>query len=277
MKNSKFEMVITDLDGTLLDTEFKVSDKNIRTLERLGLTDIYRVIATGRSFFSLKRVLPMDFPIDYLIFSSGAGTMEWKNKRIFNAYQLKKDKVINLARRLIDMKMDFMVQRPIPDNHLFVYHHAGGYNLDFLRRIRLYKGYVEPLHDDLDILYPASQFVVITDPDVQLYYKFKDDMKDFNVVRTTSPLDNQTMWIEFFPENVSKSHAAERLCKSINVDIKKVMAVGNDYNDLDLLEWASCPVVVANAPPEMKKKFGYAASNSKNGFSDAVEKKMSKL
>ena len=75
-------MVVTDLDGTLLNDRRKVSREEYSTLLELGRREIPRVIATGRSLFSVSKVLPDDFPVDYLIFSSGAGCLEWKKREL---------------------------------------------------------------------------------------------------------------------------------------------------------------------------------------------------
>jgi len=61
-------MIITDLDGTLLTRERTVSNNDINTLVDLGKLNIPRIIATGRSVLSAKRVLSDNFPIDFLIF-----------------------------------------------------------------------------------------------------------------------------------------------------------------------------------------------------------------
>jgi len=46
--------------------------------------------------------------------------------------------------------------------------------------------------------------------------------------------------------------------------------VGNDFNDLDLLEWAQTRFVTANAPAELKKRFPAVASNNQGGVSEAI-------
>jgi hydroxymethylpyrimidine pyrophosphatase-like HAD family hydrolase len=46
--------------------------------------------------------------------------------------------------------------------------------------------------------------------------------------------------------------------------------VGNDFNDLDLLEWAQTRFVTANAPPELKERFPTVASNDRCGVAEAI-------
>jgi hydroxymethylpyrimidine pyrophosphatase-like HAD family hydrolase len=50
-----------------------------------------------------------------------------------------------------------------------------------------------------------------------------------------------------------------------------VLAVGNDYNDLDLLEWAGTPRLAAGAPRELAARFPVASSGDDSDFSAAVE------
>ena len=50
----------------------------------------------------------------------------------------------------------------------------------------------------------------------------------------------------------------------------RTIAVGNDYNDLDMLEWADRACVVSNAPASMRVRFEVVRSNDDDGFTDAV-------
>ena len=69
----KVELFATDLDGTLLRDDKSISRDDWKSLHLLGEKGIVRVAATGRSMFKVKQVLPKDTPVDYIVFSSGAG------------------------------------------------------------------------------------------------------------------------------------------------------------------------------------------------------------
>ena len=75
-------LAISDLDGTLLQGEAEISDTDLAAFALLESRGIPRVIATGRSLFSTRRVLQNDFPIDYLVFSAGAGVMDWREQKL---------------------------------------------------------------------------------------------------------------------------------------------------------------------------------------------------
>ena len=91
-----------------------------------------------------------------------------------------------------------------------------------------------------------------------------------HVVRTTSPLDHASTWIELFPIGVSKAHAADWIRTRHGIGRTRTIAVGNDYNDLDMLEWADRACVVSNAPVSMRARFEVVRSNDEGGFTDAV-------
>lgn len=263
-------MVITDLDGTLLNSDRRVSETDIETLSRLGEEKIVRVIATGRSQFSITRVIPDDFPVDFVITSSGAGILEWKSKRIILKESLAAEIVTRVAEQLISSQLDFMIQKPVPDNHYFSYYHSGTPNPDFFRRLSHYEEFALPLDPGEVQELAASQIIVITPPGINHYSRLQADLAGLNVVRTTSPLDHRSMWIEVFPGNVSKSNAAMYLCDLAGCSVSEVMSVGNDYNDLDLLEWSPVSFVVDNAPRVLREMFSVVASHNENGFSEAV-------
>ena len=90
------------------------------------------------------------------------------------------------------------------------------------------------------------------------------------VVRTTSPLDHRSVWYEIFPKTVGKSHAAQWICHHFGLDEATALAVGNDFNDLDMLRWANTARVVGNAPEPLSREFQSVADHSESGFSDAV-------
>ena len=79
---NKIRLIATDLDGTLLKSDKSISEKDWKTLEYLASKQIVRVAATGRSLFKVKQVLPENAPFDFIVFSSGAGIYDWKNKNI---------------------------------------------------------------------------------------------------------------------------------------------------------------------------------------------------
>jgi len=268
----KQSMVVTDLDGTLHYRGGSFSTQVIDSLHKLKSMGVIRVIATGRSLYSAYRVLGRETPIDYLVFSSGAGIMEWKTQRILREHTMKVNDVRGAAKVLLDINMEFMIHDPIPENHRFHYFGTGTDNPDFTRRLDYYREFATPAAESAFTYREACQIVAVepNGGDRSSYEYIAHSLDSLTVIRTTSPIDGESTWIEIFPSSVSKSFAAEWLRLEHGIPRQQIMAVGNDYNDLDLLTWAHSSYVVGNAPEELKAQFQSVGTNHQNGFSEAV-------
>ena len=151
---------------------------------------------------------------------------------------------------LEQMKLDFMVHDAVPDNHRFLWRRFGRANPDFDRRLSLYAGHHHMLEQESTPVCDAAQLLAIApsgDP-TSLHDELARYLPNLNIVRTTSPLDHCSVWYEIFPKTVGKSHAAQWVCDHFGLDAATALAVGNDFNDVDMLRWASVARVVANAP-----------------------------
>jgi hydroxymethylpyrimidine pyrophosphatase-like HAD family hydrolase len=99
----------------------------------------------------------------------------------------------------------------------------------------------------------------------------KTRFSHLNIIRTTSPIDGRHVWIEVFPAGVSKGRAASWLCNTLNIAREKTMSIGNDYNDLAMLEWTRYAYAVANSPADLRCRFSPAPANDSDGFTAAVK------
>src|SRR6056297_2875629 len=272
----KPEMVITDLDGTFLNSSGEISPENRKTMFQLGELGIVRVIATGRSLYSLRRAVPSNLPIDYIVFSSGAGIYDWQNKTILESNHLNSDSVEKSVKAFHRRKIDFFVHCPIPENHKFDYYtYDSNHSTDVWERIELYKQFANPIDDLQKYEYEQScQVIGITQNNLKHLNAVKNDLEELKVIRATSPINNQSLSIEVFPGHISKAAACQNLCSRLQISSKNTLGIGNDYNDLDLLEWVNEAYVVKNAPPRLKQNFMTIHNNDRNGFSKLISEKI---
>lgn len=272
MKEKEIKIVFTDLDRTLLRDDNTISERTLDSLIFLKQAGIKVVIATGRNIFSAQKVLPAALPIDFLMFSAGCGIIDWKNKEVIYENHLSQEeteKVLNVFRK---HKVDFMLHDPIPGNHRFHYVRSRNDNEDFELRLGLYQDFCKELDTKPKI---ASQFIAIFKPDeLKRFETVKNEIDGLQIIRATSPLDHQSIWLEVFPKGVSKGHSAKWLCNILNINREKTLGIGNDFNDLDLLRFTSESYVVNNAPDELKNKFSVVDSNQKDGFAQCIMKSL---
>ncbi len=267
----EIKMLITDLDGTLTVAKDLVSEKNISALEKLGEENITRVVATGRSYFSMKKFIPDDFPIDYLIFSTGVGIMNWNTKKIINKISLENKYVEKCIEILTESNFDFMVHYPVPENHKFKYYSSGKTNHDFNHRIEYNKNFAEEFRGNW--YGDASQLVVVlSESDEKLFENVRNKLAFAQIIKTTSPINNKSIWMEIFKKGVTKAHGAAILSELLKIEPTEIVSIGNDYNDIELLDWSGTSYILANAPQQLKLKYKNGLNNFEDGFAEVVNK-----
>ncbi len=304
MKSSEPKGIIfLDFDGTLFGPDRRIHPDDINTLQKARDAGYLAVIATGRNLFSIQRAAAGFSPLlqsytDYIIFSSGAGVLNMDdfekntselNYRLIESTNLDPETAFSAAERFFNDGIDFMIHKPVPDNHHMIYIKANGFvNPDFYRRINAYRDFsagISP-EGDLTELETIQQhcssgpcqllgILPFTEPEDKNLpeaevSRLRESLPQASVIRTTSPIDNQSIWVEVFSRNVSKSAAAERFAKRFKLGPSECLAIGNDYNDEDLIEWAGSGWIVDEAPRSMRARFRNAGSNRTAAVAAAV-------
>ncbi|MCK4312041.1 MAG: HAD hydrolase family protein [Candidatus Cloacimonetes bacterium] len=270
MKRDEIKIVFTDLDRTLLRDDNTLSAKNLAALQDLREKGVVTVIATGRNILSAKRVLSENLPFDYLMFSSGCGIMDWQGKEVIFENHLNENEVTKATQVLVNYKVDFMLHDLIPENHRFQYWKVSLNNPDFERRICLYKDFVKSLQLPVQPQKASQLLVVLPAGSDSKFNEIQKELDFVKVIRTTSPLDHSSIWLEIFPKGVSKGHSAQWLCEHLSYSQEETLSIGNDFNDIDLLNWTAQSYVVENAPKELKQKYQTTSSNEEDGFAEVV-------
>lgn len=272
------KLLCFDLDGTVLAGGQPLSPENLRTMQVLRSAGIVLAAASGRNRQSLYKALNSDAPLDYAIFSTGAGIMRWGDKSIIRRRELSPAQVTAALLVLLERKIDVMVQEVLPDNHIFQYCHFSqpeNCNTDFFRRIDLYRDSCRMLPESRCWQGPASQLLAVLPPDEELFLDIAAALQDFSVIRATSPLDHTSIWMEIFAPGVNKSSGAAWLADQLAASQGRAVdtyALGNDHNDLDLLHWAGQALVAAHAPWELHRHFPALDSPPERTLPEAAER-----
>ncbi len=269
--NSAIQAIITDLDGTILPRNRTISPETVRSLHQIGSKGITRIIATGRSLFAVQKVLPADFPIDYLVFSSGAGILKWSNQQLLSATHLNIGQVREIADYLWQHNMNFIIQKEIPENHYFYYTEIYPVHPDYRQRVELYRDFGTRIENHTEIRSDATEIIVILSaPQLRQIEQLRADLPGYSIIRSTSPIDNKAIWLEIFPKNINKGSSCTRLLNQLQISGNACAGLGNDYNDIDFLDICGKAFLVANAPSRLKPLYKTVASDLKNGFSEFI-------
>lgn len=266
-------MVVVDLDGTLLSSDRRVSDNNLRALERVQQRGGRVVAATGRSLASVRTVLGPNAPMDAVAFSTGAGVVDWSTGEMLSLKRIEETAVRDVVSALVDRDHGFMLHAPDPEEPAFFARRSSSRRTDdFDRRLHLYGALARPWAEDQP--YSASvELLLIEDAahfDVIAWAR--EAFPRLSVIHATSPIDHCSLWIQLLAEGACKAAACEFLASQWGIDRSSVVGVGNDYNDVNFLEWVGHGFIVDNAPSELRTRFTRVASNDDDGVADALRR-----
>ncbi len=272
---SEVRMVVTDLDGTLLQSDQSISLTDQETLERLKSLGVCRVAATGRNLFKVRQVLNTDAPFDYVIVSSGAGIIDWKSQTLLRALFIPQVRSGEIIHYLISENQNFKVSRELPDNHNFGWWES--YDCPELKRyVEHHKKLGDAVEIDPEKPFISSQFLLFFPRSSEQFTIMKEKIQsafpELSIIRTTSPLNPDYTWMEVFPNGVSKAHGIEEVCRITGIARENTLGIGNDFNDLEMLDFTHHSYVVNNAPDELKLKYLISLAHYEHGFSHAVNK-----
>jgi len=266
-------MVVTDLDGTLLKDDKTISPQDLQTLEDLGKNGIIRVIATGRSLKKVEQVIPPHSPFDYAIFSSGAGIVNWKSKEVLFQKKISGENTKALVRLFKNEGLNFKLSDPIPDNDRYYYLFPKP-NEETACYFQTHNPPGIPLESEMNGLNSSCQFLVFLPSDMDIFQKLREKVLTLipgvSIICASSPYLTPYYWMEIFDKGVSKGHAIDWLNRYTGTTHLQTIGVGNDYNDIEMLEHTYHAFITENAPDELKLRYRVCPSNEESGFTSAV-------
>ncbi|MBN2772869.1 MAG: HAD hydrolase family protein [Prolixibacteraceae bacterium] len=272
----KIKLIATDLDGTFLNDDKSISGDNLRALVELGNKCVKRVAATGRNLRKVMEVIPDAVPFDYIIFSSGAGVIDWKQRNLMLKENLSKSSSVEVTCFLVQKKVNFNAFWAVPNNHYLWFHRGGEHCEEFERYFTFHNSFASPLPLNEGYEKELCQFLVILPDDPQRFFQLKEEIvtvfPETAVIRSTSPLGTGFIWMEIFNRNVSKGNALSFICKELGITQEETVGIGNDFNDMEMLDFTGHSFIVANAPNELQKKYHPAPSNRESAFAFVAEK-----
>ena len=268
MKNIK--LIATDLDGTFLKDDQTISFKNLEALHNLGDAEIVRVAATGRNLHKAEQVLNKHIPFDFIVFSSGAGVFDWKNKKHIYNKNIARKSSKKLISYFIEKKFNFHAFFPVPENHKHWYFRGEKHCEEFERYFQFNNAFASEIKTDKIPDTNLCQFLIIIPEDKKEFEKLKNSIEaispEIRVIRTSSPITKGFIWIEIFQKSVSKGNGVKHICDLLDIKYTNTIGIGNDYNDIDLLDFTGHSFITENAPAEINKLYKSAPSNENDAF-----------
>ncbi|MBW2700046.1 MAG: HAD family phosphatase [Deltaproteobacteria bacterium] len=269
-------LVALDFDGTLRSPDGRLGLDDIAALREAGAGGVVRALVTGRSMASLQSVIPENLAaqLDYLLVASGAACWGAKDRVWLEVHNFEDEQAGRVEQVLSEARLDFSRHGPVPDNHHFAIKRLSGLdNPDMDRMEALARKRAWLCDGPEKQLKRVGQFIAVLPINGhEAHLDLRECLPDCSVIRATSPIDHASTWVEIFPAQVSKAAACARLCARLGLKSEQVVAVGNDHNDEDMLDWAGKGFVVAGAPAELRARFEIVAACDAGGVAEALRR-----
>ena len=269
-------LLAVDLDGTLLDSRWQLSDVNARALRKAHALGVHIAFVTGRRYtFTRPHTAAFDFR-HYLITSAGASTRTGTGERLFR-HPLRSaaaQEFLTFARAIasstflvsdVDGAGEILCHQPRLSNP-----HVARY----LEANRAFITEVENLGDGVGE--NLLQIALLGGIDemkqaVGLIESFPQ-RSEFNLLRTEYPARDFAL-LDVLDAGINKGLALAELAQYLDVDRSEIMAIGDNHNDLDMLTFAGLPVIMANAQDDLRT-YGWpmTGSNDDHGVAQAIDR-----
>jgi Cof subfamily protein (haloacid dehalogenase superfamily) len=270
------ELLAIDLDGTLLDSGHRLAPRCRAALHAAHESGLRIVLCTGRSYTETRPILnEIGLDLDATVTVGGALLSDARTGKTIDRTEIALDVALESAAWLRGRGYTVMWLHDAST--------AGfdGYLIDAPRRHPAIDRWLEVTPCQMRVVNalpdegePPLRITVVDDIEVldvvsAEFQRAFDRRMTNNVIKV--PTYGFTV-LEAFDAAVDKWYGIEKLCRRWDIDPRRTVAVGDDVNDLPMVQKAGLGVAVANAKPAVKAAAGrIIASNDECGVADLVE------
>lgn len=272
-------LLAIDIDGTLLNSQFQIPHANLQALHRAHEAGVEIILVTGRRHtFALPIALQLGVPL-WLISSNGAVTRSLSGE-LFHRDLLP----VGTARELCSAMRQYRGNTVLT----FDTETKGALVLERMDELTgSIQRWLEKNLQFIDFVVPIEK-ALVGDPVQAMFCGTIERMRGalqtlaesgldhrITVLRTEYPLRDLCI-VDVLNQGCSKGHAVERWANYRGIPREQVMAIGDNYNDIEMLVFAGIPVIMGNASAELRGR-GWMVTglHDEAGVAMAVEQVLS--
>lgn len=268
----KYKLIVSDMDGTLLGDDHQLTEENKIALSKALEKGVKIVPASGRIYDSAKEhfnFLDINTP---LIACNGAIIKETKTNKLIYKNSVPND----ICMKIIDVFEKNEVYYQLYSENTMMCKNLTSKDKEKTReRLKNFFNDHVNVHFGEDLKEEASKhkilkLIAIDDHDMEKLKRVREDLSKIEDIEMTSSWYNN---IEIMHKGANKGEALKALIKYLGIDREEVIAFGDNYNDLPMIELAGLGVVMGNADEAVKEKADYITStNTEDGVAKAIYK-----
>lgn len=252
---SLIKMIVLDLDGTLLNSERKVSEISRNYLKKLKKMGYIIVIATGRIYESINYVINGFDCVNYVITDTGASCYDTCDGHTIFNHPIE----LETAKKFKKFYNDDCVYIDVCDkNTIYKY---SDIDEDYYY-IETTKNWNYIFNNCKEISH-VSISMKTNEQVIDLYNKLKEDIPelDINIMQDSF---SSIKWIETIKKGCTKYKAISELADYLNIKNEEIIAFGDGLNDIDMIKKCGIGVALSNALPIVKENANFITTYDHN-------------
>lgn len=263
-----YKMIVLDLDGTLTNRDKVITPRTKQSLMEAQKRGIKVVLASGRPTYGvvpLAQELELENYGGYILSFNGGMITDCCTRKVI----LKQELPVEANRRIVELakkeQVDILTYQ---DMQILTNNPENRYAKLESRINHLKLKQVDNLEEYLD--FPVPKFLMLDDGDYLALVEARVKAalgKNFSVYRS------DPFFLEILPRNIDKAQSLAQLLKLLGMEREEMIACGDGYNDLSMIEFAGLGVAMENAVRPVRSSADYVTfSNNDDGVAHVVEK-----
>lgn len=270
MKN--YKLIVTDMDGTVLGENHQITDENKNALKEAEKMGIKVVFATGRFHDSAKGHVNFLENIMPIISSNGSIIKHPITDEVLYSNFIDTD----ICLKIMDILGKYNFRYQVYTDEKIFQRYETEEEMQFMKDF-----IAKNFSDKTEITFKKDlredvknsrvlKFNIMEMEKPELLDKARVDLQFVNNIEITSSWKNN---LEIMSEGNHKGKAVEYLSNLLEIDREHIMAFGDNYNDLPMIEFAGTGVAMGNAEEDVKNIANYITdSNENSGVAKAINK-----
>lgn len=273
---SPVRLIAIDIDGTLLDSNFQVSARNLAMLRRANSLGVEIALATGRRHtFALPVARALGF--DLALISSNGAVTKASDGTLFYRDPLPMTAALELVSHMTEFRRNLVITfdgEEAGSLLLETLDELNGSIKKWLEKNSQYLRFVHPIENGLTSDPIQAMFC---GPVQRMMAAQKQLKKNVGLLTRITALKTQyderdLCMLDILNKGCTKGAALKRWAAYRGYAATEIMAIGDNYNDIEMLEFAGHPYIMGNASEELRDRgWNTTLGNNENGVANAVE------
>lgn len=264
----KYKLLVLDLDGTLTNSKKEITQQTKDTLIKAQEAGLKVVLASGRPTYGvapLANELELQKYEGYILAYNGGEIIDWETRKLMYEKQLDSDLLPYLYRcakendfAIVTYENEYVLTEK-PDDE-YVLKEA----LLNVMKIKKVDNFLEA------VKHPIIKCLIVGEPtrlaqlEKEMYEKLKDRMGVFR---------SEPYFLELVPKGIDKAQSLSVLLEEIGMTKGEMIAIGDGFNDLSMIQYAGLGIAMKNAQDVVKQAADFITlSNDEDGVAYAVKK-----